>query len=130
MLDILSQGFKKATEKLRGKATLSEDNIADALNDIRTSLLEADVEYSVSKNFLARVKEKALGAEVTLRAGLGESKLRVNAGDHFVKICQDELENLMGPSDPELHFPANRPAKIMLVGLQGTGKTTTVGKLA
>lgn len=130
MLDILSQGFKKATEKLRGKATLSEENIAEALNDIRSSLLEADVEYTVSKTFLARVKEKALGAEVSLRAGAGAQAIKVNPGDHFIRICQEELENLMGPIDTEFTFPSNRPAKIMLVGLQGTGKTTTVGKLA
>ena len=130
MLDVLSDGFKKATEKFQGKARLSEDNINEAMGDIRRSLLEADVEYSVAKTFLSRVKEKSLGEVVSLKAGKGNDKLKVTPGDHFIKICKEELEGLMGPVDTSLSLPNNRPASIMMVGLQGTGKTTTTGKLA
>lgn len=129
MLDILSDGFRQAKERLRGKATLSEENITDAIADIRRSLLEADVEYGVAKKFLERVKEEALGQTVQTKAGKGAGAMRVSAGDHFVKICQTELENLMGPVDSSLNIPSNRPATIMMVGLQGAGKTTTTGKL-
>lgn len=129
MLDILSDGFRQAKDRLRGKTTLSEQNIDDAINDIRRSLLEADVEYGVAKKFLERVKAEALGQTVQTKAGKGAGAMRVNAGDHFVKICQTELENLMGPVDSSLNMPSNRPATIMMVGLQGAGKTTTTGKL-
>jgi signal recognition particle subunit SRP54 len=129
MLDVLSDGFSKAKDKFRGKTTLTEDNIEDALGEIRRSLLEADVEYGVAKKFLADVKEKALGRTVQTKAGSGSGAMRVGAGEHFVKICQDELVNLMGPADAELNFATNRPSTIMMVGLQGSGKTTTTGKL-
>jgi len=129
MLDILVDGFDKAKNKLQGKASLSEENIKEALEDVRRSLLDADVEYGVSKNFLSRVKEQALGQAVQLKAGKGQKKLKVSPADHFVQICQKELENLMGPVDTNLVMPSNRPATIMMVGLQGSGKTTTTGKL-
>jgi signal recognition particle subunit SRP54 len=130
MLDILSDGFKNAALKFKGKATLTEDNVSSALDDIRKSLLAADVEYGVSKNFLQRVKDQTLGEVVDLKAGKGAQRLRVSPGDHFVNICKTELENLMGPVDTALVLPKNRPATIMMVGLQGSGKTTTAGKLA
>jgi signal recognition particle subunit SRP54 len=130
MLDIVSDGFKAAKDKLKGKATLSEENIKIALEDVRTSLLEADVEYTVVKSFIRTVKNRAIGTEVDLKAGKGSNKMKVSAGDHFIQICQEELENLMGPEAHELTFPNNRPGKIMMVGLQGVGKTTTTGKLA
>lgn len=130
MLDILSDGFQQASLKFKGKTKLTEENVSEAIASIRKSLLEADVEYSVAKNFLNKVKEKAIGATVDIKAGSGEEKMRVSAGDHFIKICQDELEALMGPVDTEFQFPKNRPMSIMMVGLQGTGKTTTTGKLA
>ncbi len=129
MLDVLSQGFRQAKDKLRGKATLTEQNIEDALSDVRRSLLEADVEYGVAKKFLTQVKEAALGRSVDLKAGAGTGAMRVSAGDHFVQICQQELESLMGPVDSELILPTNKPATVMMVGLQGSGKTTTTGKL-
>jgi signal recognition particle subunit SRP54 len=129
MLDVLSDGFRQAKDKLRGKATLTEENVKEALADVRRSLLEADVEYGVAKTFLQRVQSAALGRSVDLKAGRGEERLRVSAGDHFVRICKEELENLMGPVDQELVFPSNKPATIMMVGLQGSGKTTTTGKL-
>jgi len=129
MLDVLSDGFRQAKERLKGKATLTEENVADAISAIRTSLLEADVEYGVAKSFLQRVQDQALGKSVDLKAGKGASKMRVAPGDHFVQICHDQLENLMGPVDTTLNLPSNRPATIMMVGLQGSGKTTTTGKL-
>lgn len=130
MLDVLSEGFREAKLKLRGKATLNESNVKEAIELIRRSLLEADVEYGVTKNFLQRVQEKALGQEVSLRAGKGAQRMTVSPADHFVQICQEELEALMGPVDAELKFAVNRPTTIMMVGLQGSGKTTSTGKLA
>src|SRR2546429_3817237 len=133
MLDAVTKGFRAAKHKLTGKAELTEANIDDALRDIRVALLEADVEFNVAKRFLARVKEKAVGEVVTTavtdRKG---KKLQVAPGDHFIKICHDELEALMGPVDTTLVLTqkGERPAGIMLVGLQGSGKTTTVAKLA
>jgi signal recognition particle subunit SRP54 len=130
MLDILTDGFRDARLKLKGKTLLTEENVSEALASIRRSLLDADVEYSVVKTFIQRVKDKALGEEVKLKAGSGLSKMKVSASDHFVKICHDELKTLMGPVDTSLNIPSNRPGIIMMVGLQGSGKTTTTGKLA
>lgn len=130
MLDILSDGFKDAKLKFKGKAKLSEDNVKEAISTIRKSLLEADVEYGVTKQFLTRVQEKALGQEVQVKAGKGSQAMRVSPGDHFINICQEELEQLMGPVDTELAPARNRPTIVMMVGLQGSGKTTTTGKLA
>lgn len=133
MLDAVTKGFRTAKNKLTGKAELTEENINDALRDIRVSLLEADVEFGVIKGFIANVKEKALGQVVAVKATdkKGEKHL-ASPGDHFIKICHDELEALMGPVDTSLVFkPAGAaPTVIMMVGLQGSGKTTTAGKLA
>jgi len=130
MLDVLSEGFKEAKLKLKGKAVLNESNVKEAIEAIRKSLLEADVEYSVTRNFLQRVQEKALGQEVQLKAGKGDSRMAVTPADHFVAICKEELEQLMGPVNAELTMAVNRPTTIMMVGLQGSGKTTSTGKLA
>ena len=130
MLDVLSGGFKKAQEKLRGYTTFTDENIGEALELVRSSLLDADVEYGVARGFLARVKEKTLGEKVQLRSGKGTKRMQVSTSDHFVQICHDELVNLMGPADSALNFPRLQAAVIMMVGLQGTGKTTTTGKLA
>ena len=130
MFDVLTNGFKKAKETLGGYSTLSEENVAEALELVRVSLLDADVEYRVAKDFLAKVKEKTLGQKVQLRGGKGDKRLKVKPADHFVKMCQDELEALMGEGDSSLNFPRHQPAIIMMVGLQGVGKTTTTGKLA
>ena len=105
MLDVLNDGFRNAVDKFRGRTKLSEENIQAALEEIRKSLLEADVEYGVAKKFLREVKERALGTAVELKAGSGGERVKVSAGDHFVGICQEELENLMGPADPELNLP-------------------------
>ncbi|MBS2025521.1 MAG: signal recognition particle protein [Deltaproteobacteria bacterium] len=136
MLDAVAKGFRAAKNKLTGKAELTEANIDDALRDIRVALLEADVEFNVAKRFLARVKEKSLGEVVQLKAKDEKGRLlAVQPGDHFIKICHDELEGLMGPVDTSLVLPkpgsaGERPAGIMMVGLQGSGKTTTTAKLA
>src|SRR5216684_2747573 len=133
MLDAVTKGFRAAKHKLTGKAELNEANIDDALRDIRVALLEADVEFNVAKRFLARVKEKALGEVVATTATDKKGrKVQASPGDHFIKICHDELENLMGPVDTSLQLgrKGDRPAGVMLVGLQGSGKTTTVAKLA
>src|ERR1700674_897959 len=135
MLDAVTKGFRTAKHKLTGKAELTEENIDDALRDIRVALLEADVEFNVAKRFLSRVKEKSLGEVVSTTAtDKAGKKRRAAPGDHFIKICHDELEALMGPVDTSLVLPkpgsGERPAGIMMVGLQGSGKTTTTAKLA
>ena len=133
MLETLTQGFKTAKLKLAGKTRLTEDNISEALTDVRRSLLEADVELGVVRTFLGRVRERSLGEVVSLKApstGHGVAKgMKVTPADHFVKICHDELVELMGPVDTSLDL-VGHPAVIMMVGLQGSGKTTTAGKIA
>ena len=130
MLETLSQGFRKARLKVQGKTQLDEKNISDALRDVRVSLLEADVELGVVKTFLGRVKERSLGDVVSLK-GKGKNKgKQLSAGDHFIKVCHDELMALMGPVDTSLELDKANPALIMMCGLQGSGKTTTSGKLA
>ncbi len=130
MLDIVRNGFRNAQLVFQGKTTLTEQNLDEAMRAIRTSLLEADVEFKVVKNFVAKVKEKTLGAVVNLSVTHEGKKLKVRPGDHFIKVCQDELVALMGPADPELRFSTAGNATIMMVGLQGSGKTTTAAKLA
>jgi signal recognition particle subunit SRP54 len=130
MLEILSNGFKQARDHLKGVSTLTEENLKESIAAVRQSLLDADVEYGVVKAFLQRVQDGALGKSVNLKAGSGEQKLKVRPGDHFVEICRQELESLMGPVNTQLNLPSSRPAVIMMVGLQGSGKTTTTGKIA
>ena len=130
MLETVSQGFKSATERLRGIRELSDENIAESLSDVRRSLLEADVDFQVVKDFLARVNQRALGEKVRTHAReRGGRKLKVSPGQHFVSICEEELVNLMGPVDTELQR-SDGAISIMLVGLQGVGKTTVAAKLA
>ena len=131
MLEILSKGFKSARASLSGKTTLDASNIKDALREVRLSLLEADVEFNVVKRFLAAVEEKAVGELVVTRVKhKGENK-SLGPADHFINICHDELEALMGPVDNELSFKTGTGlTTIMMVGLQGAGKTTTTGKIA
>src|SRR5437762_753467 len=130
MFETISRGFKAAKSRLTGVAELTNENIDDALRDVRMSLLEADVEFKVTKRFLERVKEKAVGEAVQLRAKAGDRYLTATPDQHFVKICQDELTALMGPVDTEIEYAKKGPTAIMMVGLQGSGKTTTIGKLA
>src|SRR5262245_57145660 len=128
MLEALTRGFRAGRDKLRGATALSEENIADALRDVRASLLEADVDLGMVRTFLDQVKARCLGSEVSLRAGKLGSRTSVSAGDHFTKACYDELVALMGTPAPI--EPGKRTRVIMLVGLQGTGKTSTAAKLA
>ncbi|RAL20581.1 signal recognition particle protein [Lujinxingia litoralis] len=132
MFDVVAKGFRDVRMRFEGKRELTEENIDEALKDIRRSMLEADVNFRIAKNFINRVKEKALGEVVKVKAKGTQGKMEVSPGDHFVKICHDELEALMGPVDSSIVFtnPRVGPTKIMMVGLQGSGKTTTTGKLA
>ena len=129
MLETISKGFRSVKHRFQGKRELSEENIDEALREMRVSLLEADVDFKVVRHFIASVKEKAVGEVVQLKVGADEKHLQVTPGDHFIKLCQDELEALMGPADSSLDLDGN-PASIMMIGLQGAGKTTTTGKLA
>lgn len=120
MLESLSDKFRKILRDVRGQGSLSESNIQDALKEVRLALLEADVNVNVVKQFTASVKEKALGKEVL------ES---LSPGQQFTKVIYDEMATLLGGEDSTLELKG-RPAVIMLVGLQGSGKTTTTAKLA
>jgi len=133
MFDTLTKGFKAARNRLAGLTELSEANVESALREVRLSLLEADVELGVVKGFLARVKEKALGEVVRTRArGRDGQTLKVSASDAFVQICHDELVAFMsaGGGPPLVLAPKGQVTGIMMVGLQGSGKTTTCAKLA
>ena len=117
----LSDKLSGIFKKLRGQSRLTEKNMEDMLKEIRVALLEADVNYKVVKEFTNNIREKALGQDVL-------SKL--NPSQMVVKIVHDELVELLGSDDSELHYQNNRPTVIMMVGLQGSGKTTSTGKLA
>ena len=119
MFSQLSDKLQEIFKDLRGHGTISETNINDALRQVRLALLEADVHYQVAKDFVAKVKTKALGQEV-LRS--------VSPGQQIVKIFHDELTQLLGGDNEPLNL--NKPARIMLVGLHGSGKTTSAAKLA
>ncbi len=131
MLETLTRGFQAASEKLRGVRELGEENVEEALRDVRASLLEADVDYAVVKSFLARVKERALGEKVQthVRDAAGRT-MRVTPGQHFVRICEQELTELMGPVDTKLVRDERGAVSVVLLGLQGVGKTTVAAKLA
>ena len=128
MLETLTQGFRKAGERFRGTTELSESNVADALREVRMSLLEADVDLAIVRRFLERVQERCLGREVRVRARRKGQRVHVRPGDHFAKACFDELVSLMGAESPVP--PSKTTRALMLVGLQGTGKTSTAAKLA
>lgn len=120
MFEALERRLEGVMKKLRGESRLTEENVTEALRDIRRALLEADVELDVAREFIASIKEKALGAEVTLT---------VTAGQHMVKLLHDALVTALGGEPKEPHYTGN-PAQILLCGLQGSGKTTTAAKLA
>jgi signal recognition particle subunit SRP54 len=131
VLETLAKGFRAARQRLTGVAELTDDVIDEALRDVRLSLLEGDVEFRVVKRFLERVKEAARGKQVELRAKSQEYGTRtISPEQAFIAICQDELVKMMGPVDTELKWAKKGPTGIMMCGLQGSGKTTTVGKLA
>ena len=120
MFENLSDRLQELAHKIKGYGKITEDNIADMMREIRLSLLEADVNYKVVKEFTNKVKEKALGEEVNKS---------LTPGDLFVKIVRDELQELLGGDNAPLVID-KKPTITMLVGLQGSGKTTTNGKLA
>src|SRR5579864_8547928 len=133
MFDALTKGFKAARNRLAGLTELTEQNVDSALREVRLSLLEADVELGVVKAFVARVKDKALGEVVRVKAkGRDGQALQVTASDTFVKICHDELVAFMSPGEgPAIEMaPKGQTTGVMMVGLQGSGKTTTCAKLA
>ncbi len=119
MFESLTEKLEKVVSKLKNNGTITEDNISEAMRDVRLALLDADVNYKVVKEFTNKVKEKALGEEV---------KKSLKPGDVFLKILKDELLELLGDANSSIDLSSN-PSIIMLVGLQGSGKTTTIGKL-
>src|SRR5580765_7168044 len=130
MFETLTKGFRTAKQRFQGLAELDEATVDDALKDVRTALLEADVGFDVVQDFCQRVREKAVGVIVKVRASSKEKVRRVSPEDHFVKLCHEELVELMGPVETGFKFAKKGPTGVMLVGLQGSGKTTTIGKLA
>lgn len=117
----LTEKFKRIFKTIKGESKLTESNMDSMLKEIRVALLEADVNYKVVKTFLDRIKEKAIGQKVFTE---------LNPSEMLVKIVNEELIVLLGSDSSELHYNKSKPTIIMLVGLQGSGKTTTAGKLA
>ena len=120
MFESLSDRLQNAVNKIRGYGKITEDNINEITRDLRLALLEADVNYTVVKEFIASVKEKALGEEVVKS---------LKPSEVFIKIVKDELVELLGGEKADI-YTSGKPSILMLVGLQGSGKTTTIGKLA
>jgi signal recognition particle subunit SRP54 len=121
MFDTLTDRLSRALKNIRGQGRLTEDNIQDTLREVRMALLEADVALSVVKSFIDEVRTRAIGQEVMQSLSPGQA---------FVKIVNDELVRIMGESCAELNLATQPPAVILMAGLQGSGKTTTVAKLA
>ena len=121
MFDNLSDRLDSVFKKLKGHGTLTEDNIEDGLKQVRLALLEADVNYKVAKNVISDIKARALGQEVMQS---------LTPGQQVIKIVNEEFTKMMGSTHQELNFADTGATSIMLVGLQGSGKTTTAGKLA
>lgn len=117
----LSAKLQEVTRKLRGKARITESDLKEMLREVRLALLEADVNYAIVKEFINTIQEKALGQDV-LKS--------LTPGQQIIKIVKDELVELLGGTESKINFTPNPPTIIMLVGLQGSGKTTTAGKLA
>ncbi len=121
MFDTLSERLGSVFKGMRGRGRITEENVAEAMREIRTALLEADVHVEVARDFANRVQQKAIGQEI-----IGTLKPE----QVMVKVVHDELVELMGPVDPRIPFVTPGPTIVMLAGLQGSGKTTTCGKLA
>ena len=117
----LSSKLQEITRKLKGKVRITESDLKDMLREVKLALLEADVNYLIVKEFINLVQEKALGQDV-LKS--------LTPGQQVIKIVKDELVELLGGQESKINFTPNPPTVIMLVGLQGSGKTTTAGKLA
>ncbi len=121
MFESLGDRLQNALSKIKGTGKITESNISDMMREIRLALLEADVNYKIVKDFTKTIEEKALGQDV-LKS--------LTPGQQVVKIVRDELTSLLGGTESKINFTPNPPTVIMLVGLQGSGKTTTAGKLA
>ena len=117
----LSSRLQEITKKLRGKARITDSDLKEMLREVKLALLEADVNYKIVKEFISNIQEKALGQDV-LKS--------LTPGQQVIKIVKDELVELLGGTESKVNFSSNPPTIIMLVGLQGSGKTTTAGKLA
>src|SRR2546426_8621038 len=120
MFDSLSSKLEGAFKNLRGFGKISEANVGDSLREVRLALLEADVNFKVARDFIERVKSKSIGAEVIQS---------VQPGQQIIKIISDELVDLLGSQNAGLNLAGN-PSSILMVGLHGSGKTTSSGKLA
>ena len=116
----LSSRLQEITRKIRGKARITESDLKEMLREVKLALLEADVNYKIVKEFISTIQEKALGQDV-LKS--------LTPGQQVVKIVKDELVELLGGTESKINFTPNPPTVIMLVGLQGAGKTTTSGKI-
>ncbi len=121
MFETLSEKLTTSLRKVRGRGRLSEDNISLTLNEVKMALLEADVNYRVVKAFLRSVKERSIGEEL---------QNSLTPGQQFIKIVNDELTEMMGGSNSSLFENEKKPLITMMVGLQGYGKTSSVGQLA
>ncbi len=121
MFEALTDKFGGIFRKMSGRGRITEDNVSDAMGEVRQALLEADVNYKVAKEFCDSIREKAVGAEVIKS---------LHPGQLMIKIVHDELVGLMGPVDTRIYFVTPPPTIIMMAGLQGQGKTTTCAKLA
>jgi len=130
MFDALKRGFREAQNRLAGLTELNAESIKPALKEVRTSLLEADVELGVIKRFLGRVEERALGQTVQTSVKHGGQRYKVSASDQFIKICHDELVAMMSSEGEAIRYAERGPTQVMMVGLQGSGKTTSSAKLA
>src|SRR5947199_3878949 len=121
MFENLQEKLQRAFKNLRGQGTLTEENIQEALKEIRMALLEADVNFKVVKTFIDRVQEKAVGQEVMTA---------LSPAQQIVKLVHDELVEVLGKDTAKLKFASQPPSVILMAGLQGSGKTTTSGKIA
>src|SRR5947209_3571030 len=121
MFDSLAEKLQATLAEVRGRGTLTEDDVKAAMREIRLALLEADVNFKVVKSFTEAVREKALGADI-----IG----KLNPGQQVVKIVADELTALMGGAAGDLAFASSPPTVVLMAGLQGSGKTTATAKLA
>ena len=121
MFDNLTDKLQRAFKNLRGQGKLSEENITEALREIRLALLEADVNFKVVKELIDHIRDKAVGQEVMTA---------LSPAEQVVKIVRDELIELLGKDTAKLKFASQPPSVILMAGLQGSGKTTTSGKLA
>src|SRR5271168_4369644 len=121
MFENLQEKLQRAFKSLRGQAVLTEENISEALKQIRLALLEADVNFKVVKDLIDRIQAKAVGQEVLTA---------LSPGEQVIKIVRDELVATLGQDTAKLKFSSQPPTVVLMAGLQGSGKTTTSGKLA